>query len=78
MATKTLTITESAYDRLKRLKREGESFSELIERIVPQASIDDLVGILPPGLGAELDAAVRRTRDELDDEVEDTARRLDG
>ena len=33
MATKTITITEEAYDRLKEHKREDESFTEMILRI---------------------------------------------
>ncbi|MEY7850467.1 antitoxin VapB family protein [Natrarchaeobius sp. A-rgal3] len=33
MGTKTITVTEEAYDRLKEHKREGESFTETILRI---------------------------------------------
>jgi len=33
MAHKTLTISEEAYEALARLKREGESFTDLINRI---------------------------------------------
>ena len=43
MATKTITITESSYNRLKSLKRGDESFSELIERITAAES-DPLSG----------------------------------
>jgi predicted CopG family antitoxin len=34
MASKTIMITESAYQRLKAARREGESFTEVIERLV--------------------------------------------
>ena len=33
MATKTVSLKESAYNKLKNLKGEGESFSDLINRI---------------------------------------------
>jgi predicted CopG family antitoxin len=37
MGTKSLTITEEAYDRLREHKREGESFTETILRLAGDA-----------------------------------------
>lgn len=46
MSTKTLTITEDAYERLASLKEGNESFSEVIVKHFPKHSLLELVGIL--------------------------------
>lgn len=46
MSTKTLTITEDAYERLFALKEESESFSEVIRRITSKVKLSDFAGLL--------------------------------
>jgi len=46
MATKTINLTEGAYARLHALKRESESFSDVINRLTGKFAILELVGIL--------------------------------
>jgi predicted CopG family antitoxin len=46
MVTKTITITENAYEAVKRLKKTDESFSDLFLRMGKKATIRDLVGVL--------------------------------
>lgn len=46
MATKTLTITEDAYERLAQHKRDYESFSDVIVKYFPKHSLMEIAGIL--------------------------------
>jgi predicted CopG family antitoxin len=46
VATKTINLTEGSYSRLAALKREGESFSEVVDRITGKFALRDLVGVL--------------------------------
>ena len=46
MATKTLTITEDAYERLAAFKDETESFSDVIAKITDKVSLLSIAGIL--------------------------------
>lgn len=68
MGTKSLTITDEAYERLKERKRDGESFTDAILRIT--GSERDIM----KGFGAMRDVegfreVVEGTRDELDDDI---------
>lgn len=66
MATKNISLTEDAYERLKECKREDESFSDVVNRLTrASTSLGDGVGALP-GLGA----AVEDARDEFEEEME--------
>jgi len=46
MATKTISITEEAYNRLVSRKSENESFSEVINKITNKVNLLDFFGIL--------------------------------
>ena len=57
MATKTINLTEGAYARLHALKREGESFSEVVDRLTGKFALLQLVGILDEEAAERLRAA---------------------
>ena len=44
MPTKTITITEEAYNRLANEKADGESFTEVIKRISARGKLSDCFG----------------------------------
>lgn len=74
MGTKSLTITEEAYERLKSYQREDESFTETILRLTGEDR--DVM----QGFGAMADvegfrAAVEPTRESMDDDLRERAER---
>ena len=58
MPTRTISISEEAYRRLKALKREGESFSDVILRLTSRSSLWHLVGALSEEEAAKLEEAI--------------------
>ncbi|MFB6215857.1 MAG: antitoxin VapB family protein, partial [Candidatus Aenigmatarchaeota archaeon] len=54
MGTKTISLSEDAYDRLKRLKKENESFSDLVRRITRKIKFKNFHGILGEKAAEEL------------------------
>jgi predicted CopG family antitoxin len=49
MAHKTLTISEEAYEALAEIKKEGESFTDLIKRItapLKKKKLSEFIGVL--------------------------------
>ncbi len=66
MASVSMTVSVEAYDALAKLKRDKESFSEVILRVVaPQKSIWDMFGILTDEEADELEKGVARFRKEF-------------
>lgn len=76
MATKTLTVTEEAYDRLAGHKREGESFSDVILRLVTSTAPTDLAGVLDPEAAEAMAEAIEETREDLEDDVSRTGEEM--
>ena len=63
MSTKTITVTEEAYERLASKKREKESFSEVINRITNKKSLLDFAGILSEKEGSNLINIIKESRE---------------
>lgn len=63
MATKTISITEEAYERLKTKKKGNESFSEVITRITNKKSLLDFAGILTKEQADHLEKTIAESRE---------------
>lgn len=63
MGTKTISLTEEAYERLKAAKKEGESFSDVVNRISPGVRLEEYWGILDEDAADELRETVAEGRD---------------
>ena len=59
MATKTIKLTEGSYARLRALKRDGESFSDVVDRLSGRFALLDIVGILDEKSARRLRSAKR-------------------
>ncbi len=76
MSTKTLTITQDAYDRLVNVKGKNESFSDVIVKHFPKHSLMELVGIFTHKETEELRRHIKERRKASRERVDRIAKRL--
>lgn len=69
MGTKNIAISEEAYQRLKALKKPGESFTKVIERMTQSRGILDLAGVLS-------ESEARRVKKTIEAVRKDSSRRI--
>lgn len=69
MGTKTISISEDAYQRLVRLKREGESFTDVIQRVTGGAELSRYAGSISADLADELRRASAGFRERFDEDA---------
>ena len=62
MATKTISITEEAYERLRMNKAMNESFTDVINRITGRSSIMELAGVLSSKDADKLEQHIKERR----------------
>ncbi len=64
MTSKTISVSEDAYDLLKKMKLKGESFTETIRRLVKRRRLTDCAGLWSDVPQEEM-KAIRENIDEL-------------
>ena len=76
MATKTLTITEDAYERLAALKEGNDSFSDVIVKNFPKHSLLELAGILTHQQADTLRKNIAESRKRSNERMDRLAKRF--
>jgi len=62
MGTKTISITDEAYERLNSRKKDRESFSQVINRMTTKKSLAEFAGILGKKEASELERNIKKSR----------------
>ncbi len=73
MSSKNISISESAYRKLKALKKENESFTDAVNRLTKERSLLEIAGILSDEEADDIRGNVEDLRDRSRDRVEDAA-----
>jgi predicted CopG family antitoxin len=76
--SKSIRLSEDAYERLAAHKREDETFSDVVLRLAGERSLLDLVGVLSDAEADALRDAVDERRERRTTELEGTADRMRG
>ncbi|MFB6216592.1 MAG: antitoxin VapB family protein [Candidatus Nanohaloarchaea archaeon] len=74
MATKTISLDEDAYNRLKNEKEDDESFSDTVKRITGERSLTEIAGIWSDD--NELREIVKENRKRSEKELRERAEEL--
>mgnify|MGYP002038118253 FL=1 len=76
MATKCITISNEAYERLAAFKESKESFSDVIKKLTSKHTLVDLVGLLTNKEAEELELIKKETNKRVRKEVEKVASQI--
>lgn len=77
MASHTVNLSDEAYRRLRAAKREGESFSDVVNRTLRTGgSILDLAGILTDTEAEEFRKAAHEMNERASEEMDRVAKRM--
>lgn len=76
MATKTIAVSREAYEKLKRKKKDKESFTDVVERLTSKKPLTEITGILSNEEGKELREKVKERREDSRERIDKVKGRL--
>ena len=76
--SKSIRLSEEAYERLAAHKREDETFSEVVLRLAGERSLLEIAGLLSDEEADELREAVGERRGRRAEDLEETVDRMQG
>jgi predicted CopG family antitoxin len=71
MASKNISIPEPIYDQLKAEKKEGESFGDVIDRLMKGKSLDEFWGTWSDDTAEKARKAIHEGRNRTDEKLAD-------
>jgi len=77
MASKTITISEEAYKRLKSRKEEKESFTDVINKLTRERSLTEIAGILSGDEADRLEEKIKERREKSRDKIDEIKKGLE-
>jgi predicted CopG family antitoxin len=76
--SKSIRLSEEAYERLAAHKRENETFSDVVLRLAGERSLLDIAGVLSDDEADAVREAVEERREQRGAELEESADRMRG
>lgn len=75
--SKSIRLTEEAYERLEAHKSDDETFSDVVLRLAGERSLLELAGILSDEQANSLETAIEERRERRHDELESIADQME-
>ena len=59
---KLISVSEEAYERLKAMKEENESFTDVVVKLTRKKPLESFFGAIPEGMAKEMEANMAEAR----------------
>lgn len=77
MSSKNISISDEAYNKLKKIKGEKESFTDVINRLTSKATLLELRGTLSKDEAESIRSSIRGSRKASSEKIEKLFERLE-